>query len=138
MSNADKPKRNLTYLCACFIVDDVVKSAEYYRDVLGFSFDRYWGEPPCFVILHREGVEIFLSGNGPKGLTRPNHVASPDFTWDAYIRCHDADALYAEFKSKGAQITRDPEVAFYEMKEFELQDCNGYILCFAHNTSLEP
>jgi len=136
MSNADKPNRNLIYLCACFIVDDVVKSAEY--ETFSASPDRYWGQPPCFVILQREGVEILLSGNGPNGLTRPNHVASPDFTWDAYIRCHDADALYAEFKSKDAQITRDPEVAFYEMKEFELQDCNGYILCFAHNTSLKP
>ena len=37
----------------CFLVDDVVKSAEYYRDVLGFHFERYWGEPPCFVIVIR-------------------------------------------------------------------------------------
>jgi len=35
------------------------KSAEYYRDVLGFSFNRYWGEPPCFVMLERDGVQLF-------------------------------------------------------------------------------
>jgi hypothetical protein len=38
-------------ISASFIVDDVVKMAEYFRDVLGFSFNRYWGEPPCFVIV---------------------------------------------------------------------------------------
>jgi hypothetical protein len=33
-----------------FLVKDVVKSAEYYRDFLGFLFDRYWGDPPDFVL----------------------------------------------------------------------------------------
>jgi len=116
-------------------VEDAVKSAEYYRDVLGFSFNRYWGEPPCFVTLGRDGVEFFLSGNGTKGLVRPNRMAHPDFTWDAYLKCRDGDALYREFKAKGAQITRGPEVKFYEMKEFELRDCNGYIICFGQDTS---
>jgi len=41
----------------------------------------------------------------------------------------------SEFKAKGAQIIREPEVTFYEMKEFEVKDCNGYILCFAQNVS---
>jgi catechol 2,3-dioxygenase-like lactoylglutathione lyase family enzyme len=42
-----------------FLVKDVVKAAEYYRDVLGFRFDRYWGEPPCFCTVWRDAVEIF-------------------------------------------------------------------------------
>src|SRR5215469_18562547 len=61
------------------------KSAEYYRDVLGFSFNRYWGEPPCFVMLERDGVQFFLSGNGTKRYVRPNRMAHPDFRWDAYL-----------------------------------------------------
>jgi predicted enzyme related to lactoylglutathione lyase len=134
MTSADNSTRNLTHNCVCFVVDDVVKTAEYYRDILGFHFERYWGEPPCFVILHRDSVEFFLSGNGSKGLMRPNRMADPNFTWDAYVRCRDVDALYNEFKSKNAKITREPEVAFYNMKEFELTDCNGYTLCFAQGT----
>jgi uncharacterized glyoxalase superfamily protein PhnB len=129
------PKRNLYSVSVCLLVDDIIKSAEYYRDVLAFSFNRYWGEPPCFVMVQRGGVELFFSSNGAKGNMRPNHVAFPDFTWDAYIRCHNVDALYQEFNAKGAQITREPEVTFYEMKEFEVQDCNGYILCFAQDVS---
>jgi len=31
-----------------FIVDDVVATANYYRDKLGFQYDRFWGEPPEF------------------------------------------------------------------------------------------
>lgn len=135
MSDERTPRRNLNSVCVCFIVDDVVRAAEYYRDVLGFSFQRYWGEPPCFVMLARDGVEFFLSGDGTKGQVRPNHAAHPDFTWDAYVRCRDVDALYQEFKGKGAEIVREPEVAFYQMKEFEVKDCNGYIVCFAQDVS---
>jgi len=129
--------RNLFALCACFLVNDIVKSAEYYRDVLGFSFERYWGEPPCFGMLHRDRIEFFFSSKGPNAPVRPNRLAHPDFTWDAYVRCRDLDALYQEFKSKGAEIIREPEVAFYQMKEFEVKDCNGYTLCFAQDVSAQ-
>ena len=59
MTNRKASERKLNSVCVCFVVDDVVKSAEYYRDVLGFSFKRYWGEPPCFVMLERDGVQLF-------------------------------------------------------------------------------
>jgi catechol 2,3-dioxygenase-like lactoylglutathione lyase family enzyme len=36
------------------LVADVVKAADYYRDKLGFTYDRFWGEPPNFVILNRD------------------------------------------------------------------------------------
>jgi predicted enzyme related to lactoylglutathione lyase len=134
---AEKPgaqKRNFNYVCVCFIVDDVVKSTEYYRNLLGFSFNQYWGEPPCFVMMERDGVEFFLSSQGKTGLVRPNRKADPEITWDAYVNCRDGDALYEEFKSKGAKIMREPEVAFYQMKEFEIEDCNAYWICFGQDT----
>jgi len=137
VSNETNRERNLSTVCVCLIVDDIVKCAEYYRDILGFSFQRIWGEPPCFVMLHRDGVEFFFSSDGRKGLARPNHVANPDFTWDAYVRCRDVAALLQEFRSKGAEIAREPQVMPYEMKEFEVKDCNGYILCFAQDVSAE-
>ena len=64
-------------------------------------------------------------------------MAHPDFRWDAYVNCRDGDLLYRELKARGAEITREPEVTFYEMKEFELKDSNGYLICFAQHTSLE-
>ena len=91
----------------CFIVNDIVASAEFYRDKLGFSFERYWGEPPCFVMLLRDGVEFFLSCPSP-GLAKPNHITHPEVSWDAYVNVDDADALCAEFKSRGVKILRGP------------------------------
>ncbi|HMF15441.1 MAG TPA: VOC family protein [Gemmataceae bacterium] len=117
-----------------FIVDDVVASADYYRDKLGFYYERFWGEPPCFCMVQRKGVVIMLKQLEKKGLMRPNHVADPEEgSWDAYIWIDKADALYAEFKSKGVTIARPICDQPYGCRDFDVQDCNGYRLCFGQN-----
>lgn len=120
-----------------FIVDDVVRSAEYYRDVLGFGFDRYWGEPPWFVMVGRDNVEVMLSSAAGPGHVHPNRTKHHEVGWDAYVRVTAGDPLYREFKAKGAKIIREPEVTFYQMKEFEVEDCNGYVLCFGQDVGRE-
>jgi hypothetical protein len=42
----------------------------------------------------------------------------------------NADGLYAEFKSKGVKITRDICDQPYGCRDFDVEDCNGYRLCF--------
>src|SRR2546421_8580164 len=91
-----------------FIVDDVVSTANYYRDRLGFNYDRFWGEPPCFCMVRRRGIVVMLSQLPKGGMMRPNRIADPGGeAWDAYIWVEDADALNTEFKSKGVKIPRD-------------------------------
>jgi hypothetical protein len=48
-----------------FVVDDVVAIANYYRDRLGFRYERFWGEPPCFCMVHRRGIVIMLARSKP-------------------------------------------------------------------------
>jgi len=74
-----------------FIVDDVIATANYYRDKLGFSYDRFWGEPPGFCMVHRRGVTIMLSQLEEQGRMNPNRVADPEEgAWDAYIWVDDS------------------------------------------------
>jgi predicted enzyme related to lactoylglutathione lyase len=120
-----------------FLVDDVVKSAEFYRDVLGFHFNRYWGEPPCFVIVMRDSAEFSLGNPGATGLARPNRKAHADAAWDAYIWVSDVDELLKEFKSKGAKILRGPENTFYSTREIDVEECNGYVLCFGQDVPMQ-
>lgn len=103
MNEPVKPMPNILITVPVFLVDDIVKSAEWYRDVLGFQFDRFWGEPPCFVMVGRDEAEIFLSGPETPGekIMRPNRKVT--HAWDAYIRVRDVAALCAEFKAKGAR-----------------------------------
>src|SRR6516164_7686929 len=64
----DRPR---WFIAPYFIVDDVVATANYYRDKLGFQYERFWGEPPCFCMVHRNGVVIMLKQLEKKGLMRP-------------------------------------------------------------------
>jgi predicted enzyme related to lactoylglutathione lyase len=116
-----------------FIVDDVVATADYYRDKLGFHYERLWGDPPTFCMVKRSGIVIMLSQLARTGAMRPNRLADPEGeSWDAYIWVENADALHAEFRSKGVTITRGVCDQPYGCRDFDVEDCNGYRLCFGH------
>jgi hypothetical protein len=76
-----------------FIVDDVVTTANYYRDKLGFEYERFWGEPPCFCMVQRSSIVIMLKQLEVTGVMRPNRTVDPERgAWDAYIWIDNADA----------------------------------------------
>jgi len=117
-----------------FIVEDVVATANYYRDKLGFTYERFWNDPPSFCMVKRNGIVIMLAQLERTGVVRPNRFVDPEANaWDAYIWIDDADALYAEFKSKGVTIAREPCNQFYGCRDFDIDDCNGYRLCFGQD-----
>lgn len=117
-----------------FLVDDVVATANFYRDKLGFVYERFWGEPPAFCMVHRAGIIIMLSQLATTGLTRPNSRADPNGdAWDAYVWVENADALYEEFTAKGVKIARAICEQPYGNRDFDIEDCNGYRLCFGHS-----
>jgi hypothetical protein len=67
----------LTASAPVLLVKDVVKAANHYRDAMGFGYERFWGEPPSFVILHRDGMYVML-----KQAYDPKHVV-PHWTVSA-------------------------------------------------------
>ena len=129
---ANRPRWNIA---PYFIVDDVVTTANYYRDKLGFQYERFWGEPPCFCMVYRSGIVIMLSQLPTTGVMRPNRLAEGKAgdAWDAYVWVDDADALHAEFMAKGVRITRPICDQPYGCRDFDVEDCNGYRLCFGQD-----
>jgi predicted enzyme related to lactoylglutathione lyase len=125
------------WIAPYFIVDDVVTTANYYRDTLGFHYERFWNDPPAFCMVKRGGIIIMLAQLETAGRMRPNHVVDPEGgAWDAYIWIQNADSLHAEFKAKGAKIVRDVCDQEYGCRDFEVEDCNGYRLCFGQDLEL--
>ena len=117
-----------------FIVDDVVATANFYRDKLGFHYERFWGDPPAFCMVKRGGVIIMLSHLSRKGGMRPNRLADPDGeAWDAYVWVEDADSLHKEFTDRGVKIPRGLCDQPYGNRDFDVEDCNGYRLCFGQD-----
>jgi catechol 2,3-dioxygenase-like lactoylglutathione lyase family enzyme len=115
----------------CFLVGDVVGTAEFYRDVLGFAFDGFFGEPPSFTIVNRDDVRIMFRQPRPAkpAVARPNRSVM-DETFDAYIYVSDVDKLATELRAKKADIVEGPVNRIYRMRELLVRDCNGYVLAF--------
>lgn len=119
-----------------FIVDDVVASANFYRDRLGFRYERFYGEPPSFCMVWRRGIVIMLAQLEERGLARPNRTVDPEGgAWDAYVWVDDADALLAEFRERAVTIARDICDQPYGCRDFEIDDLSGYRICFGHSTT---
>lgn len=112
-----------------FLVRDVVAAANHYRDTMGFHYERFWGDPPGFVILHRDGMYLML-----KQAEDPAHVVPlwtvSDKLWNAYFWVDDADALHAEFLKNGANIDYGPCDQPYGCREFGIQDLDGHDVGF--------
>jgi uncharacterized glyoxalase superfamily protein PhnB len=115
------------------LVRDVVKAAAHYVDKLGFSVDRFWGEPPTFTIAKRDGVFIMLNQVGAGDDFRPN--GAYDGRFSVYVDVNDADAMHAEFQAKGADIICEPEDQPYMMREFQVRDLDGHLLGFGSDIS---
>ncbi|HEY0592587.1 MAG TPA: VOC family protein [Thermoanaerobaculia bacterium] len=115
-----------------FLVRDVVETANWYRDRLGFRYERFWGEPPRFCMVWRRGVVIMLSQH-ENGAVQPNRTAVDGAPWDAYVGVDDADALLAEFAANGVIPVRSICDQEYGCRDFDVEDCNGYRLCFGQD-----
>jgi catechol 2,3-dioxygenase-like lactoylglutathione lyase family enzyme len=121
-------------ICPHFVVSDVVASAEYYRDVLGFKIMGYWFDPPVFAIVARDNVEIQLGKSDDATPPSPNRVRREDGL-DAYIWVDNVDALYAELQGRGAKILEPPAMRVYKCYELLVEDNYGVRLCFSMDTS---
>src|SRR5262245_36484490 len=118
----------LTSSAPVLLVRDVVAAANHYRDALGFAYERFWGEPPDFVILRRDGLHLMLS------LAPGGHTIVPNWKvneiWNVYFWVDDVDALFSEFKKRGAKIDYGLEDKPYKVREFGIQDLDGYDIGF--------
>jgi len=119
------------------LVRDLVAAANYYRDAFGFTYNRLWGEPPDFVILRRGGLHLMLS-LAPRSSTIVPHWQVNKGMWNVYFWVDDVDALFAEFKGKGAKIDYGLEDKPYQVREFGVQDLDGYDIAFGQIIGAAP
>jgi hypothetical protein len=132
-----KAKAKCKSICPHFVVPDVVASAEYYRDVLGFKIMGYWFDPPVFAIVARDNVELQLGKSDDRAPPSPNSVRR-EGSLDAYIWVDHVDALYAELQGRSAKILEPPAMRVYKCYELVVEDNCGFRLCFSMDSSSLP
>jgi catechol 2,3-dioxygenase-like lactoylglutathione lyase family enzyme len=111
------------------LVRDVVAAADYFRDKLGFAYDRLWGDPPDFCMVERDGNTVMLSQAPAHAELVPNWRVV-DQMWDVYFWVDDVDAIYAELQQRGATIDYELGLKPYGVKEFGVQDVDDHDIAF--------
>lgn len=97
-------------------VRDFDEALAYYRDTLGFSVSWTWGDPPNIGAVARGAVEIQLVLAGSGGPPGPSCL---------YCQVSGVDAVYGEFRERGATILGEPADRPYGMRDFKLTDPSG-------------
>lgn len=106
-----------------FVVRDLDKSVDYYRDVLGFQVGFTYGSPVFYAGLEREGAVIHLQA--------ASHTKRQAGQGSVYIFVDtDIDALFRELAGRGACVEKEPQDYPYGMRDFNLSDLDGNDLCF--------
>ena len=105
-----------------FVVHDVMRSVEHYRDVLGFHTEFLYGEPTFYAGVERGNVLIHLQA------ARQSRKQAGQAAMNVFVS--DVDALYEELKARGARLMNAPKDYPYGMRDFNVLDLDGNEICF--------
>ena len=119
-----KRKPSVIGIAPQLLVQDVVKTAEYYRDKLGFHIMGYFLKPPAYAMVVRDGFQIHFgrSDSGESNSNSRQHAIISDFI----IWVPEIHMFYEEIKANGVDIVQDIVKRIYGSREFVFRDCNGY------------
>jgi uncharacterized glyoxalase superfamily protein PhnB len=136
----------VTGVAPMFLVDDVVRTAEWYRDALGFSIGEYYSDDhghddegndipgsageAQFVIIDNGGHRLMLGKTVRRGHGVQSNFSYKEYSGDAYFWCEGVDQIFARAKGANAEILLAPETQFYGIREFRVRDCDGRVLTF--------
>ncbi len=98
--------------------DDVGAAVTYYVNVLGFHINY---QQPDLGVMDRDRITILLIARGP------GHTGIGSF--EVYVE--DADALYAELQSRGANLQGEPVSHPWGLRDFRVLDLENNRITFA-------
>lgn len=115
------------------MVNDVGKTIDFYKNVLGFNVlqtvpenDNY-----VFAIVNANNVLIsFQEEKSIKGEYPQLNSFSRGGGLTLYIHVSDVNGLFEKIKDR-ATIAKKLHKTFYGSIDFAIEDCNGYILTFS-------
>lgn len=117
---AERP--NLVGVGPILPVPDVAAAAKFYCEKLGFELDFIMGEPADHgsVVRCSVGIQFTLAEDVARG-------AYPGWF---YFFVENIDALAAEYAGRGVTFAKPLKDHDHGMREFEVEDLNGYRLRF--------
>ncbi len=109
-------------------VPDLMKSAAWYRDVLGFTVHEI-GDPGWRFFI-KEACCI-MAGECPDAMPASD---LGDHSYFAYIDVDDIDPYFATVKQAGAELIKDLRSEPWGMREFGVRTVDGHRIMFGQET----
>jgi catechol 2,3-dioxygenase-like lactoylglutathione lyase family enzyme len=126
-------KTQTSSIAPFFIVRNVAVALQFYRDSLGFEiiFQGPSEDDLFFGMVQRGGAMIMLKDIGVEPIPNYTRDIKKGFApWDAYCHVPDPDALATEFASRKLEFFRPLGNNDDNLRGFEIQDADGYVLYF--------
>jgi len=118
------------------MVEDVNRTIEFYRDVLGFELTANVPESGQFgwASMKLGGVEVMFQARHSLSEEIPHFEALPfGASLTYFIGVSDVKALYEKLKDR-VKVVMDFRTTFYGTQEFAFLDNNGFVLMYAEQT----
>ncbi|WP_062050461.1 VOC family protein [Bacillus sp. JCM 19034] len=121
--------RNLLIESHCiFPTQDIIKTANFYEQKMGFRAVHYLNANDPHICLYRDTTEIILiKTNGQKVI--PNRDLY-GYGYDAYFITKDQEELQEELVSSDVKIVRFLHDTDYNNKEFVVEDIDARWIAF--------
>jgi lactoylglutathione lyase len=119
------------------LVQDIDRSAAFYRDVLGFSVKQSVPDAAPFVFLwmERDGVPVFLNDARAIEHDFPGAASKPSGgTATMFFVVTGVDALHDKVAPM-VRVVMPLKTQFYGMREFAVEDPDGHLLTFAERVA---
>jgi uncharacterized glyoxalase superfamily protein PhnB len=107
--------------------DNIEGSLAYYQNVLGFSFDFKYGDPPVYAGVNSGIAEIYFTHNPDLVQAIKEKSLSPDI----FIWVTDADHFFNLHVKNGAEIIEPILDRPWGARQYVVKELNGYHLKFA-------
>ena len=110
-------------------VPDVGATLAFYRDLLGFNVDFDAGSPPVHARV--SSGDAAAPGTARIRFELASAPLAEPRSCYLYVYVGRAlDDLFAAYKNRGVEIVDVPRDRPWGLRQFEIRDCNGYVLTF--------
>lgn len=118
----------LTGLSCIFPVPDILKTARFYTDSLGFRAVEYVECEEPHICLYRDKTEIILlKANTDRVFTNRELYG---YGYDAYLYTSEMEELEKQLLKNEVKIARPLSMTDYKNREFVIEDIDGRWIAF--------